>query len=119
MSSEELELTQLLCESLLVSDGEINPGGEEAALSACSRLRHTVDTLLELLNQANTQVKEVEMLFIPHRVFFLFFFFPVLQPCKVSDHFMLVISPAGADSQCSSFSGGKVFSRQRRLCTTP
>lgn len=74
MSSEELELTQLLCESLLVSDSEISPGGEEAALSACSRLRHTVDTLLELLNQANTQVKEVEMLFIPHRVFFFFFF---------------------------------------------
>ncbi|XP_042078537.1 pericentrin isoform X4 [Haplochromis burtoni] len=58
LSSEELELTQLLCESLLVSDGEISPGGEEAALSACSRLRHTVDTLLELLNQANTQLEQ-------------------------------------------------------------
>lgn len=86
MSSEELELTQLLCESLLVSDGEINPGGEEAALSACSRLRHTVDTLLELLNQANTQVKEVEMLFIPHRVFFFvlfFFLFYSLARCLI------------------------------------
>ncbi|XP_025756941.1 pericentrin [Oreochromis niloticus] len=58
LSSEELELTQLLCESLLVSDGEISPGGEDAALSACSRLRHTVDTLLELLNQANTQLEQ-------------------------------------------------------------
>uniref|UniRef100_A0A3Q4I7N9 Pericentrin n=1 Tax=Neolamprologus brichardi TaxID=32507 RepID=A0A3Q4I7N9_NEOBR len=58
LSSEELELTHLLCESLLVSDGEISPGGEEAALSACSRLRHTVDTLLELLNQANTQLEQ-------------------------------------------------------------
>ncbi|KAM6968416.1 pericentrin [Tautogolabrus adspersus] len=56
--SEELELTHLLCESLLVSDTQINPGGEEAALSACSRLRHTVDTLLELLNQANTQLEQ-------------------------------------------------------------
>lgn len=57
LSSEDLELTHQLCESLLVSDGHINPGGEEAALSACSRLRSTVDTLLELLNQANTQVR--------------------------------------------------------------
>ncbi|KAL6105456.1 pcnt [Pungitius sinensis] len=56
MSSEDMELTQLLCESLLVSDGQINPGGEEAALNACSRLRHTVETLLELLNHANTQL---------------------------------------------------------------
>lgn len=59
LTSEDLELTQLLCESLLVSDTQIHPGGEEAALNACSRLRHTVDTLLELLNQANTQVKDV------------------------------------------------------------
>lgn len=59
LSSEDLELTQLLCESLLISDAQINPGGEEAALNACSRLRQTVDTLLELLNQANTQVKDV------------------------------------------------------------
>ncbi|XP_042356085.1 pericentrin isoform X2 [Plectropomus leopardus] len=57
-SSEDMELTQLLCESLLVSDTQINPGGEEAALNACSRLRHTVDTLLELLNQANTQLEQ-------------------------------------------------------------
>uniref|UniRef100_A0AAQ4QNG3 Pericentrin/AKAP-450 centrosomal targeting domain-containing protein n=1 Tax=Gasterosteus aculeatus aculeatus TaxID=481459 RepID=A0AAQ4QNG3_GASAC len=56
MSSEDMELTQLLCESLLVSDCQINPGGEEAALNACSRLRHTVETLLELLNHANTQL---------------------------------------------------------------
>ncbi|XP_026170864.1 pericentrin isoform X4 [Mastacembelus armatus] len=58
LSSEDLELTQLLCESLLVSDTQMNPGGEEAALNACSRLRHTVDTLLELLNQANTQLEQ-------------------------------------------------------------
>ncbi|KAM8917072.1 pericentrin isoform 2-T2 [Spinachia spinachia] len=56
MSSEDMELTQLLCESLLVSDSQINPRGEEAALNACSRLRHTVETLLELLNNANTQL---------------------------------------------------------------
>lgn len=60
MSSEDMELTQLLCESLLVSDCQINPGGEEAALNACSRLRHTVETLLELLNHANTQVEDAE-----------------------------------------------------------
>ncbi|XP_071373521.1 pericentrin isoform X2 [Centroberyx affinis] len=58
LSSEDMELTQLLCESLLVSDTQIHPGGEDAALSACSRLRHTVDTLLELLNQANTQLEQ-------------------------------------------------------------
>ncbi|XP_031165616.2 pericentrin isoform X6 [Sander lucioperca] len=58
MSSEDMELTHLLCESLLVSDSQINPGGEEAALNACSRLHHTVDTLLELLNQANTQLEQ-------------------------------------------------------------
>uniref|UniRef100_A0A673B4S6 Pericentrin n=1 Tax=Sphaeramia orbicularis TaxID=375764 RepID=A0A673B4S6_9TELE len=58
VSLEDLELTHLLCESLLVSDTQINPGGEEAALNACSRLRHTVDTLLELLNQANSQLEQ-------------------------------------------------------------
>ncbi|KAK5857626.1 hypothetical protein PBY51_010856 [Eleginops maclovinus] len=58
MSSEHMELTHLLCESLLVTDTQINPGGEEAALSACSRLRHTVDTLLDLLNQANKQLEQ-------------------------------------------------------------
>lgn len=58
LSSEDLELTQLLCESLLVSDSQMSPGGEEAALNACSRLHHTIDTLLELLNQANTQLAQ-------------------------------------------------------------
>ncbi|XP_070699119.1 pericentrin [Pempheris klunzingeri] len=58
LTSDDLELTQMLCESLLVSDTQIMPGGEEAALNACSRLRHTVDTLLELLNQANTQLEQ-------------------------------------------------------------
>ncbi|XP_062252996.1 pericentrin isoform X2 [Platichthys flesus] len=58
LSTEDVELTQLFCESLLVSDTEISPGGEEAALNACGRLRHTVGTLLELLNQANTQLEQ-------------------------------------------------------------
>ncbi|KAM9354836.1 pericentrin [Pholidichthys leucotaenia] len=58
LSADDLELTHQLCESLLVSDGQLNPGGEEAALNSCSRLRHTVDTLLELLNQANTQLEQ-------------------------------------------------------------
>uniref|UniRef100_A0A3Q3AKC5 Pericentrin n=1 Tax=Kryptolebias marmoratus TaxID=37003 RepID=A0A3Q3AKC5_KRYMA len=56
--TEDTELTQLLCESLLVSDSQLRPGGEESALNACDRLRHTVDTLLELLNQANTQLEQ-------------------------------------------------------------
>lgn len=63
LSSEDMELTELtelLCESLLVSDTQIHPGGEDAALSACSRLRHTVVTLLQLLNQANTQVTRAQ-----------------------------------------------------------
>lgn len=46
----------MLCESLLISDAQITPGGEEASQSACSRLHQAVDTLLELLNQANKQV---------------------------------------------------------------
>ncbi|XP_035529571.1 pericentrin [Morone saxatilis] len=58
LSADDMELTHLLCESLLVSDTQINPGGEEAALNACNRLRLTVDTLLELLNQANTQLEQ-------------------------------------------------------------
>ncbi|XP_068608225.1 pericentrin [Brachionichthys hirsutus] len=56
-SSGDLELTHQLCESLLISDTQLNPGGEEAALNACSRLRLTVDILLELLNQANAQLE--------------------------------------------------------------
>ncbi|XP_028252082.1 pericentrin isoform X2 [Parambassis ranga] len=62
LSSEDTELTQLLCESLLVSDAQINPEGEEAVLNACSRLRHTVDTLLDLLNRANTQLEQTHNL---------------------------------------------------------
>ncbi|XP_058471141.1 pericentrin [Solea solea] len=58
LSGEDLELTQLLCESLLVSDSQISPEGEEAALNACSRLQHTVGMVLELLNQANTQLEQ-------------------------------------------------------------
>ncbi|XP_057715000.1 pericentrin isoform X2 [Corythoichthys intestinalis] len=56
---EDLELTHQLCESLLVSDTRINPGGEDTAMNACSRLRHTVDTLLDLLNQANAQLEQM------------------------------------------------------------
>uniref|UniRef100_A0A3B3ZBW4 ELK domain-containing protein n=1 Tax=Periophthalmus magnuspinnatus TaxID=409849 RepID=A0A3B3ZBW4_9GOBI len=56
LSSEDLELTHTLCESLLVSDKNLTPEGEEAALSASGRLHHTVGILLDLLNQANTQV---------------------------------------------------------------
>ncbi|KAJ3613831.1 hypothetical protein NHX12_020077, partial [Muraenolepis orangiensis] len=58
MTGEESELTQLLCESLLVSETQLHPAGEEAALGACGRLRLTVDTLLELLNQANAQLEQ-------------------------------------------------------------
>ncbi|KAM6912231.1 pericentrin [Xenentodon cancila] len=58
LSTDDLELTQLLCESLLVSDTQIHPGGEETALNACCRLRLAVDALLELLNQANNQLEQ-------------------------------------------------------------
>lgn len=57
-SSEDPELTHMLCESLLVSDIQISPEGEEAAQNACVRLRQTVETLLDLLNQANAQVND-------------------------------------------------------------
>lgn len=80
-SSEDPELTHLLCESLLVSDTQISPEGEEAAQSACVRLHQTVETLLDLLNQANTQVKNHMYLYqmfcfvmLPHTDIFLTFF---------------------------------------------
>ncbi|KAM4723553.1 pericentrin isoform 2-T2 [Anableps anableps] len=56
--SEDMELTQMLCESLLVTDTQINPGGEESALKACSRLHLAVETLLDLLHQAHTQLEQ-------------------------------------------------------------
>ncbi|KAG7249804.1 hypothetical protein CRUP_017774, partial [Coryphaenoides rupestris] len=58
VTAEDSELTQMLCESLLVSDTQLHPAGEEAALGACGRLRRAVDTLLELLNQANAQLEQ-------------------------------------------------------------
>ncbi|XP_062324892.1 pericentrin isoform X2 [Osmerus eperlanus] len=56
VSVDDLELSQRVCESLLLADTHLRPEGEEAVLGACGRLRHTIDTLLELLNQANTQL---------------------------------------------------------------
>ncbi|CAL8285441.1 unnamed protein product [Lota lota] len=61
-TGEDSELTQLLCESLLVSETQLHPAGEEAALGACGRLRLAVDTLLELLNQANAQLGQAHSL---------------------------------------------------------
>ncbi|XP_043999044.1 pericentrin isoform X2 [Gambusia affinis] len=58
LTSEEMELTQMLCESLLITDTQISPGGEESALTACSRLRLAVETLLDLLHQAHTQLEQ-------------------------------------------------------------
>lgn len=58
LSSEDLELTHTLCESLLLSELSLTPGGEEAALAASDRLYRAVGTLLDLLNQANTQLEE-------------------------------------------------------------
>ncbi|CAG10353.1 unnamed protein product, partial [Tetraodon nigroviridis] len=58
LQESDPELTHMLCESLLVSDIQISPDGEEAAQNACARLRQTVETLLDLLNQANAQVND-------------------------------------------------------------
>ncbi|XP_055764487.1 A-kinase anchor protein 9-like isoform X2 [Salvelinus fontinalis] len=64
MSTGDLDLSQRVCESLLLAESQTNSGGgeaalgEEAALGACSQLRHSVDTLLELLTRANTQLEE-------------------------------------------------------------
>lgn len=58
LTTDDMELTQMLCESLLVTDTQISPGGEESALKACSRLRLAVETLLDLLNQSHTQVNK-------------------------------------------------------------
>ncbi|XP_041760284.2 pericentrin isoform X1 [Coregonus clupeaformis] len=57
MSTGDLDLSQRVCESLLLAESQTHSGGEEAALGACSRLRHSVDTLLELLTHANTQLE--------------------------------------------------------------
>ncbi|XP_052355300.1 pericentrin-like isoform X4 [Oncorhynchus keta] len=64
LSTGDLDLSQRVCESLLLAESQTNSGGkeaalgEEAALGACSQLRHSVDTLLELLTRANTQLEE-------------------------------------------------------------
>ncbi|XP_008397956.1 pericentrin isoform X2 [Poecilia reticulata] len=58
LTSEEMELTQMLCESLLVADTQISPAGEESALKACNRLRLAVEMLLDLLHQAHTQLEQ-------------------------------------------------------------
>nr|XP_046179306.1 LOW QUALITY PROTEIN: pericentrin-like [Oncorhynchus gorbuscha] len=64
MSTGALDLSQRVCESLLLAESQTNSGGEEvalgeeAALGACSQLRHSVDTLLELLTRASTQLEE-------------------------------------------------------------
>uniref|UniRef100_A0A4W5QWV3 Pericentrin/AKAP-450 centrosomal targeting domain-containing protein n=1 Tax=Hucho hucho TaxID=62062 RepID=A0A4W5QWV3_9TELE len=58
MSTGDLDLSQRVCESLLLAESQTNSGGEEAALGACSRLRHSVDTLMALLTRASTQLEE-------------------------------------------------------------
>lgn len=55
---EGLELSQRLCDSLFSSpDGELDPEREELVLGACSRLRATVDKLLELVSDSTVQVE--------------------------------------------------------------
>ncbi|XP_045553644.1 pericentrin isoform X2 [Salmo salar] len=58
MSTGDLDLSQRVCESLLLVESQTNSGREEAALGACSQLRHSVNTLLELLTRASTQLEE-------------------------------------------------------------
>ncbi|XP_034145545.1 pericentrin isoform X3 [Esox lucius] len=58
LSSGDLDLSQRVCESLLLAESQTHSGVEDAALGACSRLRHSVDTLLELLTHAKTQLEE-------------------------------------------------------------
>uniref|UniRef100_A0A3Q3W5J8 Pericentrin/AKAP-450 centrosomal targeting domain-containing protein n=1 Tax=Mola mola TaxID=94237 RepID=A0A3Q3W5J8_MOLML len=57
-STDDPELTHMLCESLLISDNHITPDGEDAAQNVCSRLHQTINTVLELLNHANTQLEQ-------------------------------------------------------------
>ncbi|KAJ8003709.1 hypothetical protein DPEC_G00151130 [Dallia pectoralis] len=58
LSSGDLDLSQRVCESLLLAESQTHSGVEDAALGACSRLRHSVDSLLELLTHAKTQLEE-------------------------------------------------------------
>lgn len=64
LSSEDLELTHTLCESLLVCDTKLTAEGEEAALSAGGRLHRAVGALLDLLNHANAQLEETHTLHV-------------------------------------------------------
>ncbi|KAM8833844.1 pericentrin [Synchiropus picturatus] len=58
MTTEDFEFSNVLSESMVVSDAQICPGTEkEMAMTACRRLQLTVDTLLELLNRANEQLE--------------------------------------------------------------
>ncbi|KAL1021956.1 hypothetical protein UPYG_G00020370 [Umbra pygmaea] len=58
LSTGDLDLSQRVCESLLLAESNTHSGAEDAALGACSRLRHSVDTLLELLAHASAQLEE-------------------------------------------------------------
>lgn len=75
-STDDPELTHMLCESLLISDNHITPDGEDAAQNVCSRLHQTINTVLELLNHANTQVNDTYLI-ISQQTFCLMAVLPV------------------------------------------
>ncbi|KTF88214.1 hypothetical protein cypCar_00010608 [Cyprinus carpio] len=57
---EGLELSQRLCESVFSGpEGEMEVEGEELMLGACTRLRTTVDKLLELLSESSQQLEQM------------------------------------------------------------
>ncbi|XP_067315268.1 pericentrin isoform X2 [Pseudorasbora parva] len=57
---EGLELSQRLCESMFSGpEGEMEAEGEELMLGACTRLRTSVDKLLELLSESSQQLEQM------------------------------------------------------------
>ncbi|XP_073808702.1 pericentrin isoform X4 [Danio rerio] len=57
---EVSELSQRLCESVFSGpEGELEAEGEELMLGACTRLRTSVDKLLELLSESSQQLEQM------------------------------------------------------------
>ncbi|KAI4902380.1 hypothetical protein NFI96_018847, partial [Prochilodus magdalenae] len=63
VTDEGLELSQRLCESMLLGpEGDLDPEREELVLEPCIRLRTAVDKLLELISESTKQLEQVHAL---------------------------------------------------------
>uniref|UniRef100_W5KBH1 Pericentrin n=1 Tax=Astyanax mexicanus TaxID=7994 RepID=W5KBH1_ASTMX len=63
VTDEGLELSQQLCESLFSGpEGELDPEREELVLEPCTRLRTSIDKLLELVSESTLQLEQLHAL---------------------------------------------------------